>query len=639
MRNIFYVLVLLISIFASCQDSHRAAHQITAQLSEQIAKLEKEGINPQNHDSLKQVWQQLYVNPILPSDSVLYTKVNYQLARLYGMRGEDSAVFYVKKALDFIEPTEGNLDEKALVYNGMGNILSLQAKAHEASYYYNRAAAIVLSDSLVELSPEAKSVMLLSAAQSNNRTFQLSLAERMIRRAIPICDSLPQGHISHQRVLVQMIQTLRALKQPADSIAPYLTKLESLHQKHPDKYNPAYLYESKMFYFEKSNQNDSLLHYQLLKTRMDEAGLLAGMNNSTAMNNLYVDYCNIATTYMWLNQIAPAERYLRKASALKKEQQNKLLSENDIYYQKALATLYSKKGRKDEAIELLNNAMQLEESIYQKQNTQAVAEMNALYQLQAKDRSIQTLNENIKINVLQLQKNRLWLIVSFLTLGLLAFVIFFLFYSQKQRRIRQEKEKVVLQQQLLRTQMEPHFIFNTLSALQSFVRFDQKERAIKYLNRFSRLLRSSLELSRERLVPLDEEIETLENYLSLQQMRFEQAFAYEIISPDEQDLSAIRVPPMLIQPFVENAILHGIDMESESGKISITFDLKADMLNVEIRDSGKPINESTKPDHRSLSGTISRERLHFLGKKAKLKSITSAEGGTVVLLSIPIEGF
>ncbi|MCH5686940.1 histidine kinase [Niabella sp. W65] len=90
--------------------------------------------------------------------------------------------------------------------------------------------------------------------------------------------------------------------------------------------------------------------------------------------------------------------------------------------------------------------------------------------------------------------------------------------------------------------MEPHFIFNTLAAVQSFVRLDKKEAAIKYLNRFSRLLRSSLELSREKLVPLCEEMDTLENYLHLQQMRFENAFRYSITQQQGSDWDAVMLP-------------------------------------------------------------------------------------------------
>ncbi|MCL7987069.1 histidine kinase [Sphingobacterium sp. lm-10] len=636
MRSFFFI--LFISFLFACQEHTTTYTAGKSDVKTHIQQLETAGITPQNYDSLKSVWHQLYQDPTLSSDSVSYAKVTYHLARMYGMRGEDSASFFVKKALDFIEPTQGNLDEKALVYNGMGNILSLQSKAHEAGFYYNQAAAIVLSDSLVDLSAEAKSVMLLSAAQSNNATYQLSLAERMIREAIPICDSLPAGHISHQRVLVQMIQTQRARKQPADSIAPYLRKLEELHRQHPTQYNPAYLYESKVFYFEKTSQTDSLVHYQLLKMQLDEERNNVSAAHPTDVKNLFLDYCNVASTYLLLGNTNLAGTYLLKAAKLKKEHSEMILKHDEIYYQKAVATLCEKTGRKDEAIALLNHTMDLEEDIYQEQNTQAVAEMNALYQLQAKDRSIQTLHENIQINTLQLQQNRLWLIICLLTLGLLALGIFLLYYSQQQRRIRMEKEKVVLQQQLLRTQMEPHFIFNTLSALQSFIRLDQKDRAIKYLNRFSRLLRSSLELSREQLVPLDEEVETLENYLSLQQMRFDQAFTYQVSIPEDQDLTAIMVPPMLVQPFVENAILHGINMETGNGHITIAFTIEAEVLKVTISDSGKKIIPGIKPDHRSLSSTISRERLQLLGKKAKLKSITDAKRGTVIFLNIPIKG-
>lgn len=300
--------------------------------------------------------------------------------------------------------------------------------------------------------------------------------------------------------------------------------------------------------------------------------------------------------------------------------------------------MYNLQGKKNEAIAVLTQTAELQKGIYQTENTQAVAEMNALHQLQTKDRSIHKLNEGIKINKLQLQQNRLWLAVSVLGIILLGVTILFLFYSFRQRRFLQEKEKILLQQQLLRTQMEPHFIFNTLAAVQSFVRLDKKEIAIKYLNRFSRLLRSSLELSRENRVPLDEEIETLENYLSLQQMRYEDAFRYTILQPIEHDLGAIMVPPMLIQPYVENAILHGIDLEEGLGDISIHFEIEQDILQVKIADSGKTEKSNFDLAHRSLSGTISHERIQLLGKKASVSITEIPEGGgTLVILRIPVE--
>ncbi len=121
--------------------------------------------------------------------------------------------------------------------------------------------------------------------------------------------------------------------------------------------------------------------------------------------------------------------------------------------------------------------------------------------------------------------------------------------------------------------MEPHFIFNTLSALQSFIRFDEKEKSLKYISQFSKLLRSSLELSRQSYVPLNEELETIENYLSLQQMRFEYSFDYEIQRPKPIHL-LYWSPQCLIQPFVENAIIHGMNNQKEKAKYYWKFCLK-----------------------------------------------------------------
>lgn len=605
-------------------------------VAQQISQLAKTSISPKIGDSLINAWKHLIENPIVKKDTVLAVKVNYNLARIYGMMERDSARFFVEQALELIEPTAGNLEDKALVYNGVGNIRSLEAKRHEANYYYSKAATIVMSDSTIDLSPEAKSAMLLSASQSSRMNFQYDLAEKMNRAALPFTNLLPEGHINRQRVLVQMIQMMNLQRKSPDSVAPYLYKLEELHRLHPDKYNVSFLYESKIKYFELTTQKDSLLHYQLLKAKIDESRYNVGLSNVTEINNLFINYCNIAGTYVLFERAKKAAETFQKATLLMTKYKDLIYSDNKIIYQNNLAALYALQGKKDQAIDLLFKTYDLQKAVYQTENTQVVAEMNSLYQLQAKDRSIRTLNENIKINQLQLQQNRLWLLVFGLAAVLLGLTSMFLYHSFRQRRMQQEKEKILLQQQLLRTQMEPHFIFNTLSAVQSFVRLDKKESAIKYLNRFSRLLRSSLELSRENLVPLNEEIETLENYLSLQQMRFESAFSYCIEYPQEQDWDAVMIPPMLIQPYVENAILHGVDLNSGRGNIDIIFRLEADMLQVSIIDSGKTATNQADFSHRSLSGTISRERLHLLGKKASVTSTMTAEGGTTVRLHIPV---
>lgn len=629
--------IVLLTGFYIIACSNRSAFLTSApdSISTAVEQLEEIKLTAHNGDSLKKAWLLLNHSPLVKKDTVLSATVKYNLARLYAMLQQDSANIFIEQALEIIEPTSGNLKYKALIYNGVGNIRSMEAKEREAGFYYNKAAAIVLSDTTTGLSSEAKSAMLLSAAQNNLSTFQYNLAEKMNLAAIPLSESLPAGHIIHQRVYVQMIQTLNALHRPAQDMAPYLHKLEQLHQKYPDKYNISFLYDSKIQYFETTEQQDSLLHYQLLKIAIDEQQSKI-VQSTVLLNNLFVNYCNVSAIYVLFKKPAAAAQFLMKAKKLRSHFPKLIFPNNEILFQKSSAELFRLQGKKDEALSVLNTVVQLQKDIYQSENTQAIAEMNALYQLQAKDQSIRLLNENIKINKLQLQQNQLWLAVSSLTLILLAVTLSFLYYRSRQRRIRQAKEKVLLQQQLLRTQMEPHFIFNTLAAVQSFVRLDKKESAIKYLNRFSRLLRSNLELSRENLVPLNEEIDALENYLSLQRMRFEETFTYTIVQPEDQDLSAIMLPPMLIQPYVENAILHGVDLDAGNGQLEILFQVLDDVLYVEITDSGKSTCEPSDRTHRSLSGTISHERMQLLGQKASIKITKRDEGGTLVALTIPI---
>ncbi|TKC08807.1 histidine kinase [Pedobacter frigoris] len=618
----------------SCNNHSTPIFQHETPISSQVDTLIKITPGPSNSDSLVTVWQQMAKKPAVLKDTVLAVEVKYQLARLYGMQGRDSARILIGQALELIEPTSGNLKTKAMIYNGMGNVCSMESRQKEAGYYYNKAAAIVLSDSTIDLSFQAKSAMLLSAAQSNLKTFQYDLAEKMNRAALPLCDSLPVGDVHKQRVLVQLIQTLKMREEPAASFLPYLLKLEALHDQDPDKYNISYLYDSKMHYFSTIDQKDSLLHYQLLKMESDEQRY-ATDKSVVLINNLFIDYCNVATFHLEHNRQALAKPYIQQATRLQEKHPKIMFASNAIIYHEALATLYQLQGKKDQAISALKHVATIQKDIYEMENTQVAAEMSSLYQLQAKDRSIRTLNENIRLNRLQLQQNRLWLAVLVLGIILLGMMLLFLYYSFRQRRFRAEKEKVLLQQKLLRTQMEPHFIFNTLAAVQSFVRLDKKEAAIKYLNRFSRLLRSSLEMSREDLVPLNDEIEALENYISLHQMRCEDAFSYTIVHSDVQDTDAILIPPMLIQPHVENAILHGIDLESGKGNLHIYFGLEEDLLTVIIEDSGKTEKGINAPGHKSLSGIISRERMQLLGKRASVQVTTpSNSGGTIVIMKI-----
>ena len=637
MKNkIFRFCVGLIMIFSICSCKKEKKEPKDLELfKDQIKSLSEKKLLPQNKDSILAAWRKIEKNSLIKKDVELQAKAKYQVGRIFGMTGEaDSSKIHLEKALELVEKTKGHLETKAFVYNGMGNLSISKAKDHQANYYYNKAATIVLSDDSLDMSPIAKTVILLSAAQSNSALYQYGLAQKMNKAALDLSGQLPPSHINRQRPLTQMIMILGKLKKQ-DSIPHYLQNLEKLYDDYPKEYDIKYLYDSKSKYFELIKKPDSLLHYQKLKAVLDKKSLENNPEEQVNINNLLTSYLNIAEVYCENKNLAEAKKYLNLATPLINENENLISFKTMILYKELLSNFFNLEGRSREAFKVMQEVSELQKENFETENTQAVAEMNSLYQLQAKDRSINLLSKNIKINELQLQQNKLWLLVTSLIALLLITFIGFFYYNYRQRRIRQEKEKILRQQQLLRTQMEPHFIFNTLSALQSFVRLDKKEEAIKYLNQFSRLLRSSLELSRENLVPLGEEMEALNNYLSLQQMRFEDAFTYEVIRPEGEDTCGIMIPPMLVQPYVENAILHGIDMVEGSAHIKIQFFLKDGILQANITDTGKNETNDSLENHRSLSGIISNERLKLIGKNGSIETIRN-EKGTTVTLNIPI---
>ncbi|MCX2472844.1 histidine kinase [Pedobacter sp. MC2016-05] len=641
MKQPFLYFCLAILLIFSCRQKPAGAK--TEQLlkyKEEISLLSAKQPNKTNADSIVQAWKRYNSNPIVLADTDLNTKTKYNLGKMFARKNSDSSKMFLQQGLDLVEPGNKFLEIKANLYNGMGNLANAEPSEHQANYYYNKAAMIVLSDTTLTLKPMAKAIILLAAAQSNKSLQQYSLALKMNLAALKLMPQLPPNITNQQRVLTQLISLIYTANFPRKNVEAYLAKLEKLQATYPDDFNPRFLYDSKLLYFDKASNVDSVLKYSLLNAEIDEQIYGQNPTEPTAAGNIYTTYTNIVTNYVKAKNYPDAARYLKKANEVFKQSGRLLEYEDLIRGGEASSSYYAAIGQKDKALQTATEVIALQKENYEIENTQAVAEMGALYQIQAKDNSIERLNEDIKINTLKLERNKLTLVITALIILILLIVIFLFYSIYKQRKLKQEKENVQLQQQLLRTQMEPHFIFNTLSALQSFIRLDEKDEAIKYLNQFSRLLRSSLELSREKLVPLNQEIETLENYLSLQRMRYSNIFNFEINIPANEDLEMIMLPPMLIQPFVENSILHGINLNDKDGFVNVNFSIADQNLTVTITDSGKTISENKPQNHQSLSGIISKERLQLLGKErnqnAGITQNKTTTGGTVVSLNIPI---
>lgn len=174
------------------------------------------------------------------------------------------------------------------------------------------------------------------------------------------------------------------------------------------------------------------------------------------------------------------------------------------------------------------------------------------------------------------------------------------------------------QHQALAAQMNPHFIFNSLSSMQAFVLGDEKENALRYIDRFSFLMRKGLEHSMLKFVPLEKEIELLRAYLDIEAMRFGDKLTYTITCEPPLDIANIDVPAMLIQPFAENAIRHGLlHREEPGGQLAISFTLGNGTVWCRVEDNGVGRARSTEINrtrrkHVSFGASITEERLRLL---------------------------
>ncbi len=215
-------------------------------------------------------------------------------------------------------------------------------------------------------------------------------------------------------------------------------------------------------------------------------------------------------------------------------------------------------------------------------------------------------------------------------------------FQAKQEKIELEKQTVQLEQKAMRMQMNPHFIFNALNTIKGYYSGGNIDEANKYISRFSKLLRLILE-NDEHLISLEKEVEMLELYIKLVQLRYQNSFTYAITVSPNIRVSDIGIPPLLLQPMVENAIIHGIAPSNNEGTVKITFSIANNKLICTIADNGVGINKSQlkhNSNHKSKAIHITKERVELINNSNSpdnfIVSENKGETGTTILLKLPI---
>lgn len=385
----------------------------------------------------------------------------------------------------------------------------------------------------------------------------------------------------------------------------------------------------------KEKKMDSALYYYKKAVEANKQFGISNYRGDKEMGVYYKSYVNVYEGNLknGIDSLKMLIKTLKNVDEVTKEDKSFL---DKII--KLLGFAYEKQGNSKAYDELFENYIGFSEKYSKHKEKQDLENLEVKYQVKLKDASIAQLEENQKQQEKIISQQR---IISFGLSGglLLLSVLGYLFW--KQRKFKNQYEKENLEQRLLRSQMNPHFVSNAMNTVCALV--DKKsDQTIPYVNKLAGLFRLTLENSREEFIGLDEEITALKNYLELQS-NLSDDFDFNIIIDDDIDIEEIVVPPMLMQPFVENAIIHGLSGNKDRGKVEIKIskDNSERLLQCNIIDNGigygNALIELKK--HKSLSGDIVRERLAILKKKFKVNTrfniIPNESKGTLVELYLP----
>ena len=319
-----------------------------------------------------------------------------------------------------------------------------------------------------------------------------------------------------------------------------------------------------------------------------------------------------------------------------------------VNFYKKMYQYYKTTDNQGAYVKYLEKYTETKDTLNKLERRRETIEVQTKYETERKEEDIIRLSQENELKDYQIKQSRIFLfgLGGFLLLGI-GFVVLFI----RQSKLKEEQERTKLQQQLFRSQMNPHFIFNSLGSIQSSIINEEPDKAVKYLSRFSKLMRNILDSSQEETILLSEERSTIENYLELQKIRFPKKFDYSIEMDENIDTENISIPPMLAQPFIENAIEHGIKLKETKGNICVSFKLNGNKILYEVEDDGigrqksQEILQKQNRDHKSLATTMTQERIKVLNKKLKqkitleirdLKDNTGAGTGTKVVFEIPI---
>ncbi len=354
---------------------------------------------------------------------------------------------------------------------------------------------------------------------------------------------------------------------------------------------------------------------------------------------------NTGWAHMELNEYTLAEQKLKEG--LQMAADNSMPSQI-IYAQRLLSQLESKRGNFEKALTYYKDAEKYDNELKDDRNQRYINDLIIRYESEKRDNEISTLANENELVKLRLRRNQTVILVSILVIGLVATILFIMY---RQYQSNYEKKVMSLEQNMLRSQMNPHFLFNSLNSIKLYIINNDKKNAVHYLNKFSKLVRRILDGSSLKETTLSEELETVELYLNIENIRFSEGIQYAITIEDGIDPEHVKIPSLVLQPFLENAIWHGLSAKEGAKNLWVTISRKDDVhMLISIVDNGvgraasEKIKENRVLKRKSVGIDNTKERLanfakdYQYGFDVEIIDLYDDDGqpkGTKVVLEIP----
>ncbi|GAL79292.1 two-component sensor kinase YesM [Algibacter lectus] len=607
--NILFILICGIIAFNSSVIN--AQEQINEPQQVEALLLKSKGLAQTNIDSSYFYATKAAEKSKLINSDTLLAKSNLQQSSLLIFKKEFSkSDSLLQENLTKILPKH----IKGLTIHNLATIQYYKQDFQKALELYVQAAGIL---------EQTKKTEQLVSTYSNIGTINASLknyknAQIYLERALALSDF---DEVVKLQILVNLCNIYYNEKQ-FKKYTESIFKAEELAIKYNSKNTLSTIYNNLSIYF----TNDGADYNKAVSYGKKAIALKKELNSTNTLN---VTYNNIGNAYLKRQEYQKAISFLDSASI---GAQGLLKS----YIFNNLKESYLGLKQYKTALHYADLKDKIKDSITNQKQKESVAELTEKYESEKKEQRINILDTENKLQALTIKQQ------NYLLAALALFVLLIIilgYFGFKSYKIQQQLDKVLLQQRLRKMQLNPHFLFNALQSIQNFIHQNDKEKSSSYLTSYSKLIRLVLEKSDDDFITVEDDKAAIESYLSLQLLNYNNTFSFKINIEESVDEDFDMLPTLITQPFVENAILHGLK-NNDNGIISVKYYKRDSILHVSITDNGKGF-EAKKDDsnrlHKSMSMEIIKEQLKNLNKSSEdFKGdieVTTTSNGTEVLLS------